>query len=362
MTRPARSVERHARAPIIPGWLGEDLLMDSALVVDRLQFAFTITFHYLFPQLTMGLALLIVVLSNGSASGKRRYTKAARFWARSSASTSRSASSPASRWNSSSGPTGRSFRDTPAASSVRRWPWKACSPSSSSRRFSACSSSARSGLGRARTGPPPWPSGWARGCPGTSSSPPTRGCSTRSATRSAPNGAAQLTSFWALFLNPWAIWQYLHTMCGAVDDGRRSSMAAVGAFYVLSRRASGVREALPQGRGAGRLRGRVAADLSRPAIGRDTRWPSTSRPRWPRWKRCSQAETARPLVHHRPARTWRTSGSTTRFVVPGMLSFLTYGAGTPQVRGLDAFPRDRGPTTSRCSTTRTTSWSASARC
>ena len=36
--------------------------MDSALLVHRLHFAFTITFHYLFPQLTMGLALLIVVL------------------------------------------------------------------------------------------------------------------------------------------------------------------------------------------------------------------------------------------------------------------------------------------------------------
>jgi len=36
--------------------------MDSALFVHRLHFAFTATFHYLFPQLTMGLALLIVVL------------------------------------------------------------------------------------------------------------------------------------------------------------------------------------------------------------------------------------------------------------------------------------------------------------
>ena len=36
--------------------------MDSALAVHRLHFAFTITFHYLFPQLTMGLALLIVIL------------------------------------------------------------------------------------------------------------------------------------------------------------------------------------------------------------------------------------------------------------------------------------------------------------
>jgi len=32
------------------------------LVLHRLQFAFTITYHYLFPQLTMGLALLIVLM------------------------------------------------------------------------------------------------------------------------------------------------------------------------------------------------------------------------------------------------------------------------------------------------------------
>ena len=36
--------------------------MDDALTIHRLHFAFTITYHYLFPQLTMGLALLIVVL------------------------------------------------------------------------------------------------------------------------------------------------------------------------------------------------------------------------------------------------------------------------------------------------------------
>src|SRR6202050_647593 len=55
--------------------------MDSALLVHRLHFAFTITFHYLFPQLTMGLALLIVVLQTmGLRTGDDRYTKAARFW------------------------------------------------------------------------------------------------------------------------------------------------------------------------------------------------------------------------------------------------------------------------------------------
>ena len=34
----------------------------DALVLHRIHFGFTITFHYLFPQLTMGLALLIVAL------------------------------------------------------------------------------------------------------------------------------------------------------------------------------------------------------------------------------------------------------------------------------------------------------------
>ena len=36
--------------------------MDTALALHRFHFAFTITFHYLFPQLTMGLAPLIVIL------------------------------------------------------------------------------------------------------------------------------------------------------------------------------------------------------------------------------------------------------------------------------------------------------------
>src|SRR5258706_12404051 len=57
--------------------------MESALLIHRLHFAFTATFHYLFPQLTMGLALLIVVLKT---MGLRRndpiYQEAARFWGR----------------------------------------------------------------------------------------------------------------------------------------------------------------------------------------------------------------------------------------------------------------------------------------
>ena len=46
--------------------------MDSALAVDRLHFAFTVTFHYLFPQLTMGLALLIVILKTVALQNRQR--------------------------------------------------------------------------------------------------------------------------------------------------------------------------------------------------------------------------------------------------------------------------------------------------
>jgi len=55
--------------------------MASALLYDRLQFAFTATFHYLFPQLTMGLALLIVYLKSRALwTHDEHYNDAARFW------------------------------------------------------------------------------------------------------------------------------------------------------------------------------------------------------------------------------------------------------------------------------------------
>src|SRR6478752_2943231 len=55
--------------------------MSDPVLWHRLQFAFTIVYHYLFPQLTMGLALLIVVLK---WLGLRDdgWNDAARFWIR----------------------------------------------------------------------------------------------------------------------------------------------------------------------------------------------------------------------------------------------------------------------------------------
>ncbi len=55
--------------------------MTSALFYDRLQFAVTATFHYLFPQLTMGLALLLVYLRGRALqTGHEHYHEVARFW------------------------------------------------------------------------------------------------------------------------------------------------------------------------------------------------------------------------------------------------------------------------------------------
>jgi cytochrome d ubiquinol oxidase subunit I len=49
----------------------------------RMQFAFTITYHYLFPQLTMGLAWFLVYWKwRALRSGEERYNRAFRFWAK----------------------------------------------------------------------------------------------------------------------------------------------------------------------------------------------------------------------------------------------------------------------------------------
>ena len=55
--------------------------MDDAAFWHRLQFAFTITYHYLFPQLTMGLAWFVVYWKwCALRTGDERYAAAAHRW------------------------------------------------------------------------------------------------------------------------------------------------------------------------------------------------------------------------------------------------------------------------------------------
>src|ERR1700685_3228893 len=57
--------------------------MDDVIFWSRLQFAFTATYHYIFPQLTMGLGWIIVYFKwRQLRGGDERYGDAARYWSR----------------------------------------------------------------------------------------------------------------------------------------------------------------------------------------------------------------------------------------------------------------------------------------
>ncbi len=57
--------------------------MESAITLHRLQFAFTISYHYIFPQLTMGLALLIFYFKSIAHFRNDKHSdECARFWIR----------------------------------------------------------------------------------------------------------------------------------------------------------------------------------------------------------------------------------------------------------------------------------------
>jgi len=58
-------------------------MFDDPAFWHRAQFAFTVVYHYLFPQLTMGLAWFLVYWKwRDFRTGDARYSDAARFWAR----------------------------------------------------------------------------------------------------------------------------------------------------------------------------------------------------------------------------------------------------------------------------------------
>jgi cytochrome d ubiquinol oxidase subunit I len=49
------------------------------------------------------------------------------------------------------------------------------------------------------------------------------------------DGSVQLANFWDLLTNPWAFWEYVHNMSGAVITAA-FVMASIGAYYLLSKR------------------------------------------------------------------------------------------------------------------------------
>jgi cytochrome d ubiquinol oxidase subunit I len=210
--------------------------MDSALAVHRLHFAFTVTFHYLFPQLTMGLALLIVILKTlALRTANDHYNQAARFWVKIFAINFAMGVVTGipmefqfgTNWARFSKDAGGVIGQTLAMEGV----------------YSFFLESTFLGLfvyGESRLSPKlhwvssllvfvgSWLSGffiiatdaWMQHPVGY---------------KLGANGQFALDSFWSLILNPWTLWQYFHNMIAAVVTGS-FVMASVGAFYLLSGR------------------------------------------------------------------------------------------------------------------------------
>jgi cytochrome bd ubiquinol oxidase subunit I len=157
----------------------------------------------------------------------------------------------------------------------------------------------------------------------------------------AADGSAQLSSFWALVLNPWAWWQYAHNMSGAGITGA-FVMASVGAFYLLARKHEeygrifvgtgvvaglifSVLQLFPTGDGQGRMVARHQP-VTMAAM-----------------EALFQSGPAAPIVLiGQPNVPERKIDNPV--MVPGMLSMLTYRRWEAEVKGLDSFPPELWPT------------------
>jgi cytochrome d ubiquinol oxidase subunit I len=315
--------------------------LDDALTVHRLHFAFTITFHYLFPQLTMGLALLIVILKTMALrTGNEHYNRAARFWARIFAINFAMGVVTGipmefqfgSNWAAFSRAAGGIIGQTLAMEGV----------------FSFFLESTFLGLflfGEKRLGPRghwvaafmvflgSWLSGYLIIATNAWMQHPvgyTLG----------PNGEILLSSFWALLLNPWALWQYAHNMNGAVITSC-FVMASVGAFYLISGRHGDYGRTFVR---LGVIAGFVASIVQIfPTGDAQGRMVARHQPvTLAAMEGLFRTEEGAPLVIiGQPDMEKKRLDNP--IYIPRLLSFLTYQRWGAEVKGLDAFPEENWP-------------------
>jgi cytochrome d ubiquinol oxidase subunit I len=313
----------------------------DAVAWSRFQFAFTITYHYLFPQLTMGLALLIVVFKLGALrTGDARWHDVARFFARLfglNFAVGVVTGVPmefqfGTNWARFSGYAGGVIGLTLALEGM----------------FAFFAESAFLGLflfGEKRLSPRghlgaalmllagSWLSGYFIIVTNAFMQHPV-------GARVGATGALELDAAWHYLFNAWAFWEYAHTMCAAVMTGA-FVVAAVGAgWLLLDRHREHARIALRVGVVAaacacvlqlfptGDRHGKLVAEHQPAALAAmEGKFASSAR--------AELALIGQPDVVHR-----RLDNP---IVVPGALSFLAYGSFGAIVRGLDDFPRDVWP-------------------
>jgi len=315
--------------------------MGQALDVHRLHFAFTITFHYIFPQLTMGLALLLVYLKTKAIrTGDDHYNRAARFWGRIfgiNFAVGVVTGIPmefqfGTNWAEFSKAAGGVIGQTLAMEGV----------------FSFFLESSFLGLflfgekKLSRVGHwcagflvflGSWLSGFFIVATNAWMQHPT-------GYRLGTNGEIDLSSFWGLVLNRWALWQYAHTMLGAVQTGC-FVMAAVGAFYLLTRRDESYGRTFVRG---GVLVGVVAAVLQLFPTG-DAQGKMIAENQGVTLAAMeglfTTQEGAPIAILGQPDVEKRRLDNPLE--IPNMLSFLTYRKWAANVKGLDAFPQEQWP-------------------
>jgi cytochrome d ubiquinol oxidase subunit I len=143
-----------------------------------------------------------------------------------------------------------------------------------------------------------------------------------------------------LLLNRWTQWQYLHTMLGAMQTGC-FVMAAVGAFYLLTKRDQDYGRIFVKG---GVLVGSVAAllqlfpsgDMQGALIAKHQPVTLAAMEGLFRTQEgASLAILGQPDVQNRKLDN--------PLEIPNMLSFLTYRQWSANIRGLDAFPEEDWP-------------------
>ena len=317
--------------------------MEQALNVHRLHFAFTITFHYIFPQLTMGLALLLVYLKTKALrTNDEHYNRAARFWARIfgiNFAVGVVTGVPmefqfGTNWAAFSRAAGGVIGQTLAMEGV----------------FSFFLESSFLGLflfGEKKLGRVghwwaaflvwlgSWLSGYFIVATNAWMQYPT-------GHRVDSHGQIELANFWSLLVNKWVFWQYAHTMLGAVQTGC-FVMAAVGAFYLLTKRHEPYGKTFVK---AGVLVGAVAAVLQLfPTGDVQGKLIADHQPvTLAAMEGLFETQSGAPLVIiGQPDVQKRRLDNPVQ--IPSMLSFLTYRRWTAQVRGLDEFPVDQWPDT-----------------
>ena len=313
----------------------------DALTIHRLHFAFTVTFHYLFPQLTMGLAFLIVVLKTiALRTGDEHYNQAARFWGRVLAinfAVGVVTGIPmefqfGTNWARFSKAAGGVIGQTLAMEGV----------------FSFFLESSFLGaflFGEKRLGPKAhyvsallvfigaWLSGFFIIATNAWMQYPT-------GYRVGPNGEILLTSIRHLLMNQWLFWQYLHKKIVSVVTAS-FVMASIGAFYLLVRahEAHGrtfVRTGVISGVIAcclmlfptGDQQGKNIAFLQPPTLAAMEGLFHT------------QAGAPLAILGQPDMENQRLDNP---LVVPNALSFLTYRRWKAEVKGLSDFSRDWWP-------------------